>query len=369
MKVLLLGFGKIAYMPYMSFYLDTFKQNENIEFELIYWDRDGKPDAPIPERVSKAYRFEAYLEEQLPFSKKLKFFAKYRRFALKILKNTNYDRIIVLQATPGLTLLDYLIRRYKGRYLLDFRDLSYENISIYRKLVGLLSENSGMTLISSGAFRKYLPESEKIWMVHNFLEESLLHQGIRERSNRERSVIRISFWGLIRQAEINKALIDALGNDKRFELHYYGRMQQAGREMEHYSRENGYANVFFHGAYMPADRYDFAERTDIIHNIYECDFRTGNATGNKYYDGIIFRIPQICSKGSYMGDIVTEMGVGKAVSMNGIADELWQYYQTIDWKVFDSKCEEALQSILDEQEETRNQLNVFIQEVQVKKSI
>ena len=51
-KILLLGFGKIAYMPYMHFYLDTI---EEAEFELIYWDRDGKPDAAVPEKISKAY--------------------------------------------------------------------------------------------------------------------------------------------------------------------------------------------------------------------------------------------------------------------------------------------------------------------------
>lgn len=103
MKVLLLGFGKIAYMPYMNFYLDTLKE-QDIQFELIYWDRDGKPDAEVPQRISKAYKFEEHLEEQLPFKNKLKYFAKYRRFALNVLSNNSYDRIIVLHTTPGLTL-------------------------------------------------------------------------------------------------------------------------------------------------------------------------------------------------------------------------------------------------------------------------
>ena len=124
-RVLLLGFGKIAYMPYMNFYLDTIK-DENIQFELIYWDRDGKPDADLPSRISRAYKFEAHLEEQLPFKNKLKYFVKYRKFALNVLKYNSYDKIIVLHTTPGLTLLDYLVRKYKGRYLLDFRDISYD---------------------------------------------------------------------------------------------------------------------------------------------------------------------------------------------------------------------------------------------------
>lgn len=129
MKVLLLGFGKIAYMPYMNFYLDTLKE-QDIQFELIYWDRDGKPDAEVPQRISKAYKFEEHLEEQLPFKNKLKYFAKYRRFALNVLSNNSYDRIIVLHTTPGLTLLDYLVQKYKDSIFWIF-EMYLTNISRY----------------------------------------------------------------------------------------------------------------------------------------------------------------------------------------------------------------------------------------------
>lgn len=243
MKVLLLGFGKIAYMPYMNFYLDTLKE-QDIQFELIYWDRDGKPDAEVPQRISKAYKFEEHLEEQLPFKNKLKYFAKYRRFALNVLSNNSYDRIIVLHTTPGLTLLDYLVQKYKGQYLLDFRDVSYEYIPVYRKLVGILSKNSAVTFVSSNAFRKFLPTEENVMTIHNYLEDSLNHKMLRKQDARERNAIRISYWGLVRQVDVNKKLMDALGSDPRFELHYYGRMQQDGRDMEQYARNKKYNNVF-----------------------------------------------------------------------------------------------------------------------------
>lgn len=361
MKILLLGFGKIAYMPYMNFYLDTL-QGKEIQFELIYWDRDGKPDAEVPPNIAKAYKFEAHLEEQLPFKSKLKFFAKYRKFALNVLKNNRYDRIIVLHTTPGLTLLDYLTREYKGRYLLDFRDVSYEYIPIYRKLVGILSKKSAVTFVSSNAFRKFLPTEENVFTIHNYLEDSLNHKMLRKRFPRKRDVIRVSFWGLVRQADVNKKMIDALGNDPRFELHYYGRMQQAGRDMEQYAKTKGYGNVFFHGSYMPADRYEFAENTDLIHNVYDCGHTMGNAMGNKYYDGIIFGIPQICTEGSYMGEVITERKVGITVSLESqtIADELWAYYQSIHWDDFEAQCNDALKIVLEEQQTTKNKLLNFI---------
>lgn len=362
MKVLMLGFGKIAYMPYMNFYLDALKDEENITFELIYWDRDGKPDAELPAKISKAYKYEAHLEEQLPFKSKLKYFASYRKFSLNILAHNTYDKIIVLHTTPGLTLLDYLVRKYKGRFLLDFRDVSYEYISIYRKLVCVLSKNSAMTFVSSNAFRKFLPEGNNIFTIHNYLEDSLNHRAIRKQDERHRNVIRVSYWGLVRQVEINKKIMDALGNDQRFELHYYGRMQQAGRDMEQYAHDKGYSNVYFHGAYMPSDRYDFAKRTDLIHNIYDCGYTTGNAMGNKYYDGIIFGIPQICAEGSFMGELVKRNNVGLTIELNNlsIADIIWNYYQSISWEAFNKACDAELSAFEAEQYETKRKLIEFL---------
>ena len=362
-KVLLLGFGKIAYMPYMNFYLDSIK-DENVQFELIYWDRDGKPDAELHRRISRAYKFEAHLEEQLPFKKKLKYFTKYRMFALEVLKHNSYDKIMVLHTTPGLTLMDYLIRKYKGRYLLDFRDVSYEYIPVYRKLVGILSRNSSMTFVSSNAFRKFLPSEQNVYTIHNYLEDSLNYKMIRKKEKRKRKVLRISYWGLVRQVDVNKKIMDALGNDSRFELHYYGRMQQDGRDMEQYAYERKYGNIYFHGAYMPTDRYRFAEYTDIIHNIYDCGYTMGNAMGNKYYDGIIFGIPQICTEGSYMGDVVSTQKVGTVISLEdkAIADKLWKYYQSINWNEFEMNCTGVLNSVLSEQQMVKKKLLEFVEQ-------
>ncbi|MBQ7604780.1 MAG: hypothetical protein IJU75_07460 [Clostridia bacterium] len=358
MKVLLMGFGKIAYMPYMNFYLDVLSERADTEIELIYWDRDGKPDSDPPPCVTKTYVFRAYLEEQLPFRKKLKYFCKYRRFALKILRKNKYDRIIVLHMTPGLTVLDYLKRHYRGRYILDFRDISYEYVPVYRKIVSGLAKSAAMTFVSSDAFRSYLPALGNIYTVHNYTEDSLSHRMIHSGKDHGREVIRISYWGLVRHAETNLKIIDSLGGDPRFELHYYGRMQQAGRDMERHAREKKYGNVYFHGQYMPGERFAFAENTDIIHNVYRLDHTMKSAMANKYYDGIIFGIPQISTKGSFMGDLITGKGIGIAIDPGSatIADDIWNYYRGIDWNKFENNCAETLSEVLTEQKTAKEKL-------------
>ena len=157
--------------------------------------------------------------------------------------------------------------------------------------------------------------------------------------------------------------MDALGNDFRFELHYYGRMQQDGREMEEYAYNKGYGNIFFHGAYMPLERYEFAKETDLIHNVYDCGYTTGNAMGNKYYDGIIFGIPQICTEGSHMGNIVNQGGVGLIINLDdyNIGDKIWNYYRQLDWEKFETSCEIELYSVKKQQSTVKSKLTEFIE--------
>lgn len=358
MKILLLGFGKIAYMPYMHLYLDNI---EKADFDLIYWDRDGKKDDLPPKKIKNVYKYQAFIEEQLPFKKKFRYFYGYRKFAKKILKKNKYDRIIVLHTTPGLTIMDYLILHYKNKYLLDFRDVSYEHIRFYRNLVGILSNNANKTFVSSDAFRKYLPKKNKIYTVHNFLNDSINYKSIGNLNTNVKK-IKISYWGLVRQVKINKKLMDALGNDKRFELHYYGRIQQDGRDMEKYANEKAYKNIYFHGSYMPSERYEFAKNTNIIHNIYDVNPVTGNAMGNKYYDSIIFKIPQLCTKDSYMGKLVTSKGLGLELSFeeDNIADLIWEYYTNLNKEQFNQACELSLQKILEEQEVIKSEIRKFL---------
>lgn len=359
MKVLLLGFGKIAYMPYLHLYTDMLK---NADCELVYWDRDGKPDNEPPACICKTYCFASHLEERLPFKKKLVYFWKYRQFVRKILKKNKYEFIYVMHTTPGLTLLDILRREYKGRYSLDFRDISYEYIGFYRKLVGILAKNAKFTFVSSDAFRKFLPPELPIYTVHNYLEDSLNHRDVRTNVSRAVDVIRVSYWGLIRQVNVNKKLIDRLGNDSRFELHYYGRMQQDGRDMEAYAKTRGYSNVFFHGSYMPNDRYAFAAKTDILHNVYDTGHTTGNAMGNKYYDGVIFKLPQICTKGSYMAERIEREGIGLSVDLDDpkLADLIWEYYQGIQWNDFENKCDSVFLRVCNEQTQAKRLLQSIL---------
>ncbi len=344
MKILLIGFTKIGYMPYMNFYLKQLAKSDN-EIHLLYWNRDEKEEASLLYNVI-LHEFKLYQEDEVAKIKKIKSFLKYRKTAKQLLLREKFDFVIVMHSIPGVLLYDVMKKYYSNRYILDYRDVTFERIGLFKKVVHKLVANSAATFVSSNAFRGHLPLQDNIYTTHNILLDSLEHRNIRCYKTRYKNPIRIRYWGFIRHENINKAVIDRLANDNRFELHYHGREQETARNLKKHCEKYGIKNVFFHGEYKPEERYLFASETELIHNIYEND-TTKDAMGNKFYDGVTFYIPQICNEGSFMGEQVVESKIGYKCNpyTPSFADEIYNYYNTIQWNVFEENCNKKLDEI------------------------
>lgn len=351
MKILLIGFTKLAYMPYMNFYLSQVLQGDN-EVHLLYWNRDLKSDIAIDRRVI-LHEFKQYQEDEVSKVSKIKNFIRYRSNTKKLFAKNRYDLVIVMHTTPAVLLSTILKKKYKKRYIFDFRDLTYERNFLYGAIVKSLVKNSLFTFVSSDAYRDYLPSVDHIYTSHNILLKTINFREVRRQNERHITPLRIRFWGFIRHEKINKKIIDNIGNDNRFELHYHGREQETAQYLKHYCKEKHINNVFFNGSYYPEERYDFAKKTDLLHNIYENDKKTDKAMGNKYYDGILFCIPQLCNVGSHMGDLVNEKEVGFQCDpySTSFADDIYNYYKSLNWKKFDNDCDKEVDRILNEYNE------------------
>lgn len=332
----------------MNFYINQL-QKSNCSISLVYWDRDEKPDMNPPDGIN-IFKFSDYMSDSEPLTRKISHFSKYRNYIKAILNNNTFNMIIVLHTTPGVLLYDILTSKYPGKYILDYRDFTYENFILYKKIIHKLINTSIATFVSSKGYLKYLPVSEKIYISHNLLIHSKDEKSVRKNNDRNVNPLRIRFWGFIRHVEINKVIIDRLKNDSRFELHYHGREQESAKILKDYVTSNSINNIYFHGEYQPYERVDFASKTELIHNIYENDIKTTYAMGNKYYDGLNFYIPQICNEGSFMGQEVESSGTGIMLdpNKNNFADLLLEYYNTLDWESFNSKCDCQLNKILEE---------------------
>ena len=352
--MLIIGFAKIKYMPYLNLYLDNIDTSKN-EVHVLYWNRDLQSE-DIPQRENVIWHeFKYYQEDDVSPLTKIGSFLKFRRFAKRVIKQEKFDFLVALTSVLSVLISDLLTLKYKNKFFFDYRDVTYEKIPVYKFILWSIVKNSRKTFVSSDAFRDYFPEvqQEKIHTTYNFLSDSLNHRDDKELYGTKSDKIRIAFWGFIRHEEINKKIIKNLANDQRFELHYYGREQETAKELKNFAVELNAKNIFFHGEYNPEDRYEFIKNTDIIHNIYD-DNNMMLAMGNKYYDSIIFRIPQICTDGSYMGKMAEKHGIGKQVNPNdpNFANEIYNYYRNLDQKQFKINCDEILEKIIEDNRRT-----------------
>lgn len=334
----------------MNFYLEQVAKPEN-EVHLLYWNRDEKADISLAGNVN-LHEFKLYQVDDIAKIKKIRSFIKYRKNAKNLLHQEKFDLVIVMHTIPAVLLYDELKSKYKNKYILDYRDITFEHNWLYRKVIHKLVEMSVATFVSSDAFRSFLPDKKEIYASHNLLRDSNEHRDIRRRRPREVYPLRIRFWGFIRHENINRAVIDRLANDHRFELHYHGREQEIANNLKEYVKEHYIHNVFFHGEYTPEERYMFAAETELLHNLYENDTATQPAMGNKFYDGLTLYIPQLCSNGSYMGKQITENNIGLACDpLNpAFADNVYKYYKSIHWLNFEENCNRKLNEVLLEYE-------------------
>jgi hypothetical protein len=84
--------------------------------------------------------------------------------------------------------------------------------------------------------------------------------------------------------------------------------------------------------------------------------------GNKYYDGIIFRIPQVGFKEAFMTKMSTSKGVGVALDPwdDGFCDKLFNYYSSLDGEIFNKCCDKELERVYAEYNSGKQIIKDFV---------
>ena len=86
-------------MPYINFYLENLDQKKH-EVHVLYWNRDLKEE-DVGDSNCIFHEFKFYQKDEISKISKIKNFLKYRKFALKLIDEENFDYIIVLHSIPG----------------------------------------------------------------------------------------------------------------------------------------------------------------------------------------------------------------------------------------------------------------------------
>ena len=228
------------------------------------------------------------------------------------------------------------------------RDLSYEKYSFYRRTMNKIKENSVATFISSDGFRQFFIDQEGLYTFHNIQKENELPLCNNHKNGDQ---INISFWGLLRDYELNVQLIERLKNRNRFCINFYGLLSEKMFLLQKYCLGHNIKNVHFYGEYKQEERFSFAKNTFFVNNLFENGAGSNPIMSNKFYDALLMGLPQICLKGSYMGEIVNKGRLGLSVEIDDhLPNILEEYYESADLRELRLKCNELVKKYLDDNE-------------------
>lgn len=338
MKVLIIAFNNLSKCPYVNPYVDFCKKND-IDYELLFPNRSGE------KKSSEGTLLEIGWNNK---SQKLLNFQKFRTDAIRHLKKNRYDFIIILTTVPAVLLSGYLGRRYQGRYLVDIRDYTYEKVGFYYALEKKVIENAAISVISSSAFRKFLPESEYV-MCHN-VNAQYRDGKYRRFVPTGDSRITIGYVGSITYKTQCMKLIHLVEKDQRFQFHLYGNETGESTITDYIiAHPNDRIRVF--GPYKPADKEYIMTRLDILFNAYGNGCELLNyALSNKLYDALYMGLPLLTSSDTLMSEEAGAYSYDLDMDSVAAMDSLYEWYHQINADAFADYSKAYLQKVFAEQD-------------------
>ena len=241
MKVLIIAFNNLNKCPYINPYI-AFCQKYHIDYEILFPNRSGETDS---------FEGKVYEIGWNPKVHKMFNFLKFRTDTIHHLKKNRYGFIFVLTTMPAVLLSSYLSRHYNGRYLVDIRDYTYENIRFYFALEKKVIKNAAMNVISSPGFKKFLPKAEYV-MCHN-VNLQYRNSECRKFSSAEGSSIIIGYVGSIAYKGQCMKLIHLVEQDQRFCFHLYGN-ETGDSTITDYIKAHPNDRIRAFGPYKPEDK-------------------------------------------------------------------------------------------------------------------
>ncbi|WP_419795827.1 capsular biosynthesis protein [Staphylococcus equorum] len=338
MKIAILGATNIKHMSLISHYLDNIDLSKH-EIDIIYVDKYG-----INESIDNVdiYKFPMKIKPNYSKFKKLKYFYKFKAFAEKLIKEKEYDFIIVWGTYTGHLFKKFLIKNYKEKYILNIRDYFFERNRIIFKRMKKLVDNSILTTLSSEGFLEFLPSSKKYQVIYSFNEGLLKNCETSSDLNVDKP-LRISFIGNNRFYEVNRKFMLSLKNDNRFLLQYFG---TGSNVLRNFALENNINNTKFIDGFPIEKTGDLLNETDILNNVYgNNDIALETALSIRLYYAIYLKKPILTSENTYTSKKAKELELGLDISVDQdeyFGDKIIEWYNNLNFKKINEMTNEEL---------------------------
>lgn len=338
MKIALIIPNNLWFCPYVKIYTD-FLDKHSISYDIISWNRDGNIEKGVIQ-----------FNYQVNSSNVCKLFCAYIRFAnfaKNIIITNRYDRLIIFTPQVGIFLSNFLKRRYSGKYIFDYRDLSIEQKFIFKTPFFRLLKNSFVNVISSPGFKRCLPRDFEYLISHNF-DINRVKRSIIENTepNNIQHPISILTIGGIRDYESNKEVIDALANDLRFQLSFVGKGPSAD-DLKNYSKDHDIKNISFVGYYRKEEEENYILNAHLLNIFYPRKISHDTALSNRFYNSLILKKPMITTSHTIQGEYTEKYDIGLAVeNCDNLKEKIINYLENLDFKAYAERCNHLLKEFL-----------------------
>ena len=353
MKIGLILPGTIWYAPYVRIYTRILREN-NVEYQIISWNRDGKD-------AKEGIQY----EENIHANNGSASFSAYRRyiaFIKKVVVENGFDKLIVFGPQMTCLLSSFLIRKFKGRFVIDYRDLSIEQKPGFRQLFALMTKVSYANVVSSPGFIRCLPKRD-YYLSHNFDVDAVRQNiGLRDENGFGSSDnIDILTIGGIRDFSSNVEVVKALANDKNFSVRFIGSGGGA-TELASYTEEHGINNVSFKGFYQKHEEAGYVRSTTFMNIFYPRVITHDTALSNRFYNSLIYRKPMIVTKDTIQGDYAEKYNVGIALTECSNLKNALKTFMHQDYNAYAERCDNLLQGFLNDQEQFEKLVYQFVKD-------
>ncbi|QQM67932.1 glycosyltransferase family protein [Actinomyces weissii] len=280
-------------------YLMEYAKRCDAPFDLVYWDKAGVSDEIGADTY---YRMKYEINENAPralkVARKLSGYIKFRRYASEILQSQKYDGVVASTGNCAVLLGSTLLSHYRGRYVIDIRDYWREGFYPYHLREQTLIENSGLAIISSPYYRKFLGDHDFV-VMHNIQSDiPVVKHNADDFSPLNSRPIVLASIGAAKNVMYDRKVIDYFANDSRFELRFSGRGYEC---LADYVSERGISNVKASGAFPYDETMLRYEGIDAV----MCMYGNGSpywdyALANKLYFSAQMGVPIITCVGTAM---------------------------------------------------------------------
>ncbi len=334
--------GNIWYAPYVRNYTRILDENNAI-YEIISWNRDGQD-------AKEGIQY----EENIHANNGSAGFSAYRRyiaFIKQVIRKNGYDKLIVFGPQMTCLLSIYLMRKFRGRFIIDFRDLSIEQKPGLRQLFTFMTKISYANVISSPGFKRCIPESD-YYISHNFDVDAVKTAiGYRDANGfGTTDTIDVLTIGGIRDFSSNVEVIKALANKKDFSVRFVGRGGGAA-QLATYCDEHAIKNVSFTGFYKKSEEVSYVQDSTFMNIFYPRVITHDTALSNRFYNSLIYRKPMIVTKDTTQGDYAEKNNVGISLAdCSNLEDGLKTFIQQ-EYNAYAERCDNLLLEFLNDQKQ------------------